>query len=579
MGKVNDYISKVINKLNEYKYNANKPWLQYYDRMPEHLDYYNGSIYDMVSDAALKFPNNIALEFFNTKITYHDFIAHVDRVAVALKKIDVVENECVTICMPNMPEAIYTIYAVNKIGAICNILHPMLSADEVAKAMSATNSTVLFTTDVSYPTLKNLEADHMIVCEVCMSMNVILQAGYKLKNKNNLRYEDRVLEWPEFVKKGAVVMDTHVSRSQRSPAVIIYSGGTTGKSKGIILSNLNFNCIATQCEVVCKEARPGNSILSALPIFHGFGLCVCIHVPLALGLKCILIPKIDTSKIPQLIKSKKPNLLPVIPSMLNIIVNSPEPGSNAFQSVKVILSGGDYLSDKLSSEVIAYFRRCGSTAHIQIGYGMSEATAFVSATNESVRSIDNIGIPNPDTDIRIFDPAGDAECEYGTVGEICVNGPSVMLGYINNDEETAIALRTHRDGKLWLHTGDLGYMDSNGVLHYTSRLKRMIISNGYNIYPVELEEVINKCKYVATSVVVGIRHKIKQEVPKAVIVLKKGVEQTAEIEKEIREYCKKNLARNAMPQEFEFRTSLPVTKIGKINYRKLQEDSEKHNIV
>lgn len=577
MGIVNDYINKVVTKLNEYKYNATKPWLQYYDRMPEHLDYYNGSIYDMVYDAALQYPHNIALEYFNTRITYHEFMRHVDRVAVALKKLDVVENECVTICMPNMPEAIYLIYAVNKIGAICNILHPMLSGEEIAKAMTATNSTVLFVTDVSYGSVKELQVDHLVVCEVSSSMNVFLRTAYNLKNKKNLRYRDNALEWKKFIKKGNYVIDTHVSRSQKSPAVIIYSGGTTGKSKGIILSNLNFNCIATQCEVVCKEARPGNSILSALPIFHGFGLCVCIHVPLALGLKCILIPKIDTKKIPQTIKSKKPNLLPVIPSMLNIIVNSKEPGSTAFQSVKVILSGGDYLSDKLAGEVISYFRRCGSTAHIQIGYGMSEATAFVSATNESVRSIDNIGIPNPDTDIRIFDPAGESECEYGTVGEICVNGPSVMLGYINNDEETAIALRTHRDGKVWLHTGDLGYMDSNGVLHYTSRLKRMIISNGYNIYPVELEEVINKCKYVATSVVVGIRHKIKQEVPKAVIVLKKGVELTSEVEKEIRDYCKKNLARNAMPTEFEFRASLPVTKIGKINYRKLQEEHEKKN--
>ena len=578
MGIVNDYITKVVTRLNEHKYNASKPWLQYYDRMPEHLEYYNGSVYDMVYDTSLKYPNNTALEYFNSKISYRDFMLHVDAVAVALKKMDIVENECVTICMPNMPEAIYLIYAVNKIGAICNIVHPMLSAGEIEKAMAATNSTSLFVSDVSYQTVKDLPVENMVVCDVAHSMNVFLRTAYRAKNKKNFNFRDNCVQWDAFLKKDNCIMDTHASRSKNSPAVIIYSGGTTGKSKGIILSNLNFNCLASQCEAVCKEARAGNSILSALPIFHGFGLCVCIHVPLALGLKCILIPKIDTRKLPQTIKEKKPNLLPVIPSMLNIIVNSKEPGPNAFQSVKVILSGGDYLSDKLSREVIAYFRRCGSTANIQIGYGLSEATAFVAATNESVRSIDNLGIPNPDTDIRVFDPAGENECEYGTVGEICVNGPSVMLGYIDNEEENAIALRSHRDGKVWLHTGDLGYMDANGVLHYSSRLKRMIISNGYNIYPVELEEVINKCKYVASSVVVGIRHKIKQEVPKAVIVLKKGVEQTAEIEREIREYCKKNLARNAVPQEIEFRTALPVTKIGKINYRKLQEDSEQKEV-
>ena len=210
MGIVNDYITKVVTKLNEYKYNASKPWLQYYDRMPEHLDYYNGSLYDMVNDAALRYPQNIALEFFNTKITYSDFIARVDRVAVALKKLDIVENECVTICMPNIPEAIDLIYAVNKVGAICNVLHPLLSADEIAKAMAATNSTMLFVTDVSYGTVKDIEVDHLIVCEVSASMNLFLKTAYNLKNKKNLRYRDNVLTWKKFFKLNCSLVDEKV---------------------------------------------------------------------------------------------------------------------------------------------------------------------------------------------------------------------------------------------------------------------------------------------------------------------------------------------------------------------------------
>lgn len=571
MGIVNKYISKIIDKINGVKYNEDKPWLKYYDRMPEHLNYYNGSMYDMVYDAFLKYPNYYALEFFDQKYTFKQLIDKIDRTAVALKKLNIVENECVTICMPNIPEAIFLIYAVNKIGAICNIIHPLSSEDDIKKAIEETNSSIMFLTDVTYKKVENIKLKNIIVCEVSNSMNGVMSMFYNIKNRNNMKYASNIIEWEDFIKTSGDVLNTHVSRGQDSPAVIIYSGGTTGRSKGIILSNLCFNSLVTQCEVVCQEARAGNSILSALPIFHGFGLCICIHVPLALGLKCILVPKINTSKINQLIRNKKPNLLPVIPSMLNIIVNSIPLGKNSFKSVKVILSGGDYLNDDLRNKVENYFRKSGSIARIQVGYGLSEATAFVSATCESIKETNNIGIPNPDNIIKIFEPGTDVELGYDKTGEICVTGPSLMMGYINQDKETENVLKKHYDGKTWLHTGDLGYMNKDGVLHYQSRLKRMIISNGYNIYPIELEEIINKCKYVAQCTVVAIKHKVKQEVPKAVIVLKKGIELNSQIEKEIKDYCKKNIAKYAIPYEYEFRTSLPVTKVGKVNYRELED--------
>ena len=569
MGIVNNYISKIVDKINKLKNNEEKPWLQYYDRMPEHLNYYNGSMYDIVNDISLKYPGNIALEYFDTKYTYKQMMNKIDNIAVALKKLNIVENECVTICMPNIPEAIFLIYAVNKIGAICNIIHPLSSEEEIKKFIDETNSDVIFTTDVSYKKIENIKLKNIIICEVSNSMNNFLQLAYNLKNRNNMKYKENIIKWNEFLKLGNEVMNTHISRGKDSPAIIIYSGGTTGRQKGIVLSNLCFNSLVTQCEVVCKEAKAGNSILSALPIFHGFGLCICIHVPLSIGLKCILVPKINTLKLNHLIKSKKPNLLPVIPSMLKVIVNNIPLGKNSLKSVKVILSGGDYLDDKLRKKTESYFRKCGSIAHIQVGYGLSEATAFVSATSESVKDKNNIGIPNPDNVIKIFEPGTDIELGYDKTGEICVTGPSLMMGYINQDKETENVLKPHYDGKIWLHTGDLGYMSSDGVLHYQSRLKRMIISNGYNIYPIELEEIIKKHEYVKDCVVVAIKHKIKSEVPKAVIVLNRKI--TSEIEKEIKDYCKKNIAKYAVPTQYEFRSSLPVTKVGKIDYKQFEE--------
>ena len=570
MGKPCEYLSKMTPVQLAENLEYEKKWLQYYGEMPEKLEYHQGSIYDMLYDAIRAYPKALAMEYFDVELTYRDLSERIEAVAQALLGLDVVPNESVTICMPNMPEAIILIYAINKIGAVCNVIHPLSDHSDIVNAVESTNSSLVFTTDVSALKVEGVKA-RVVVCEVSNSMKPLLRTAYNLKNRKQIKYPAEFIRWKDFLNMG-VAYGPIVKRTKDDPAVIIYSGGTTGKSKGIVLSNLCFNSLATQCYAVCKEARAGNSILSALPIFHGFGLCVSIHVPLTLGLKCILLPKISVGDLNNTIKKKKPNLLPAIPTMLKAMTNNLPLGPDSLSSVKVILSGGDYLSDDVREKVLEYFKDCGSDAHIQVGYGLSEATAFIAATADTIEETDNLGIPNPDNIIKICDPETNEELPAGTVGEICVNAPTVMMGYLNEPEETANALRQHKDGVTWLHTGDLGFVDEGGVLHFTSRLKRMIISNGYNIYPTELENIINKCRYVASSVVVGVKDKVRQEAPKAVIVLKKGVQRTAEVEKEIADFCKQHIAKNAQPTEIEFTDALPTTKIGKVNYREFEKN-------
>ena len=570
MGKPCEYLSKMTPVQLAENLEYEKKWLQYYGEMPEKLEYHQGSIYDMLYDAIRAYPKALAMEYFDVELTYRDLSERIEAVAQALLGLDVVPNESVTICMPNMPEAIFLIYAINKIGAVCNVIHPLSDHSDIVNAVESTNSSLVFTTDVSALKVEGVKA-RVVVCEVSNSMKPLLRTAYNLKNRKQIKYPAEFIRWKDFLNMG-VAYGPIVKRTKDDPAVIIYSGGTTGKSKGIVLSNLCFNSLATQCYAVCKEARAGNSILSALPIFHGFGLCVSIHVPLTLGLKCILLPKISVGDLNNTIKKKKPNLLPAIPTMLKAMTNNPPLGPDSLSSVKVILSGGDYLSDDVREKVLEYFKDCGSDAHIQVGYGLSEATAFIAATADTIEETDNLGRPNPDNIIKICDPETNEELPAGTVGEICVNAPTVMMGYLNEPEETANALRQHKDGVTWLHTGDLGFVDEGGVLHFTSRLKRMIISNGYNIYPTELENIINKCRYVASSVVVGVKDKVRQEAPKAVIVLKKGVQRTAEVEKEIADFCKQHIAKNAQPTEIEFTDALPTTKIGKVNYREFEKN-------
>lgn len=576
MGKVNDYINRLINFIkNEKPENKEKPWLKYYGDVPESLNYFNGSMYDYLKDTASKNEKRSAYSFYGNEVTFKSFMKKIDKVASALKEFNIVENECVTICMPNTPESFALIYAINKIGAICNIIHPLSSTSDIERALKETNSSIIFCSDVAMPKARHIKVKHFIMVPTSESLGKILKTLYNIKSSLNMKLEEGMITWHEFLNYG-VSDDTYVKREPNSPAAIIYSGGTTGKPKGIIISNANFNAMALQTASVCKYISPGYSVLSALPIFHVFGLALCTHTCLVAGMKCIIVPQLNTKKINKELKKYKPSVYPAVPSLLKMSMNDSDPGSNAFKDIKVVVVGGDYLSPQVKSEYEEYLKAHGSSAIVKSGYGLSEACGFCCCTAEvDEKHVDNhkgtLGIPNPDMIVKIFEPNSDVEKSLGDVGEICITGPTLMMGYINEDEETKKTLVIHNDGKTWLHTGDLGYMDKDGFIFYTSRLKRMIITNGYNVYPIELEDIINKCKYVDTCTVVGIPHKIKSQTPKAVIVLKSNVQDTPEVREEIRRYCYKNIAKYAVPTEYEFRTSLPKTAVGKVAYRDLEK--------
>lgn len=578
MGKVNDYINKLIKFIkNEKPENKEKPWLKYYGDVPESLNYFNGSMYDYLKDTASKNEKRSAYSFYGNEVTFKSFMKKIDKVASALKEFNIVENECVTICMPNTPESFALIYAVNKIGAICNIIHPLSSTQDIERALKETNSSIIFCSDVAMPKARHIKVKHFIMVPTSESLGKFLKTLYNIKSSLNMKLEDGMLTWHEFLNYG-VSEDTYVKRDPNSPAAIIYSGGTTGKPKGIIISNANFNAMALQTSSVCEYISPGNSVLSALPIFHVFGLALCTHTCLVAGMKCIIVPQLNTKKINKELRKYKPSVYPAVPSLLKMSMNDSDPGSNAFKDIKVVVVGGDYLSPQVKNEYEEYLKTHGSSAVVKVGYGLSEACGFCCCTAQvDEKHVNNhkgtLGIPNPDMIVKIFEPNSDVEKSVGDVGEICITGPTLMMGYINEDEETKKTLVIHNDGRTWLHTGDLGYMDKDGFIFYTSRLKRMIITNGYNVYPIELEDIINKCKYVDTCTVVGIPHKIKSQTPKAVIVLKSNVQDTPEVREEIRRYCYKNIAKYAIPTEYEFRTSLPKTAVGKVAYRDLEKKS------
>lgn len=574
MGKVNDYISKMLKYIkNEIGENKEKPWIKYYTRTPESLNYYQGSMYDYVKESAIKNEKRTAYTYYGLGVSYRGFLRRVDRIAAALTRFNIVENECVTICMPNTPESIALIYAINKIGAIANIIHPLSSTKDIKRALDETNSGVLFCSDSSMQNARDIKVKHFILVPNSTSLIKFKKMIYNIKESVNLKLGKNMISWSDFISY-KTLDDPYKKRKANDPAAIIYSGGTTGKPKGIILSNLNFNAMALQTMNVCDGLNPGSSVLAALPIFHVFGLALCIHTTLVCGMTAILVPKINTKKINSELKKYKPNIYPAVPSLLTMSLKGADPGSSGLKDIKTVVVGGDYLSPQTKAEFEKFLKDHGSNGVVKVGYGLSEASGFCCSTapiEEKYVQNGTLGVPNPDILVKAFEPNSDIEKSYNDVGEICVTGPTIFMGYINEDKETKNTLVKHTDGKIWLHTGDLGYIDKNGFVYYTSRLKRMIISNGYNIYPIELEEIIKKCKYVEDCTVVAVPHKIKSQTPKAVIVLKKDVEDTLAVRSEIRKYCMDNIARYAIPTEFEYRKDIPKTAIGKVAYRDLQK--------
>ena len=574
MGKVNDYISKMLKYIkNEIGENKEKPWIKYYTRTPESLNYYQGSMYDYVKESAIKNEKRTAYTYYGLGVSYRGFLRRVDRIAAALTQFNIVENECVTICMPNTPESIALIYAINKIGAIANIIHPLSSTKDIKRALDETNSGVLFCSDSSMQNARDIKVKHFILVPNSTSLIKFKKMIYNIKESGNLKLGKNMISWSDFISY-KTLDDPYKKRKANDPAAIIYSGGTTGKPKGIILSNLNFNAMALQTMNVCDGLNPGSSVLAALPIFHVFGLALCIHTALVCGMTAILVPKINTKKINSELKKYKPNIFPAVPSLLTMSLKGADPGSSGLKDIKTVVVGGDYLSPQTKAEFEKFLKDHGSNGVVKVGYGLSEASGFCCSTapiEEKYVQNGTLGVPNPDILVKAFEPNSDIEKSNNDIGEICVTGPTIFMGYINEDKETKNTLVKHTDGKIWLHTGDLGYIDKNGFVYYTSRLKRMIISNGYNIYPIELEEIIKKCKYVEDCTVVAVPYKIKSQTPKAVIVLKKDVEDTLAVRSEIRKYCMDNIARYAIPTEFEYRKDIPKTAIGKVAYRDLQK--------
>ena len=575
------------------------PWYKYYRNEREHLEYPNFSAYKLIEYTASKHLNNISYNYYGNKKTYYEFLKQIDEVARSMKAIGVKHKDVVSICMPNTPEGVISFYAANKIGAIASMIHPLSAENEIKNYLNVSKTSWLITIDFTIEKIDKIidetKVKKVISVSVAESMPLTLKSLYtastvpkniKLKNLNPMNYINtgkkkssvEKIGWKEFIKLGKeYAREIDDDFKGKEIAAILYSGGTTGTPKGVKLTNLNMNAAAMQNfeHVGCMKDK--DKILAIMPIFHGFGLTVCIHCVQYFGGTSILLPQFNAKTFDKIMKKYEPNAIVGVPTLFEAMTKNKNFNHMNLKYVTTVISGGDSLSIELKKKFDEWLEKHHSPAQLREGYGLTECCAASCLTPLHEYRSGSIGIPYPDTYYKIVEDGTEKEVPYGQEGEIVITGPTVMDGYINNRKETKQTLRKHKDGYLWLHTGDEGIMDSDGFVYFKGRLKRMIISSGYNIYPTNIENVIDSHPDVSMSCVIGIPHPYKVMAAKAFIVLKNPDKESEELLNSIKELVQKNLARYSWPIEYEFRKELPKTLVGKVAFNVLIHEEEMKN--
>ncbi len=555
-------------------------WEHYYTKKELKVNIPDLSLYDYMIKQSKKFQNNYALNYFGRKITYKVFWEYIDKCAKSLKALGINKGDVVTICLPNTPEAAISFFAINKIGAIAEMIHPLSAEEEIKDYLISTNSKVLIALNQCYSKIKNIikktKVERVVISSPSDSMPIFLNAMY---NVTLGRKEDKPVKnsfylfWKEFINLGNNYRkDTTIKVRKEDIAVILHSGGTTGTPKSIVLKNKSIIGVNEQAKVFFPDVSIGDSLLLIIPMFHCLGLVVGLFIPLCRGAVVICIPQFNAKKFDKLLTKYKPNFLLGVPTLFEAMLNNKNLERENLSYLKCLVCGGDSLTPEKNKAINDFLASHHSKAKIIQGYGMTETCGPVTFGTKGSDKLGSVGIPLPGNVVRIIEPKTKNECKPKEVGEIYISSFVVMDSYLNNLDATKKVLQKFPDGRKYIATGDLGYMDEDGVIFYVQRIKRIIISSGYNIYPEYIERVLKNHPLIKDACVVGIPHPYKKEIAKAFIILEDGIEESYTVKKEIMDYATANLAHYMLPREYIYKKEFPKTKMAKTDYLALQKE-------
>ena len=553
------------------------PWLSHYGEVPESLDYPDATVWEMLARASRPRAKARAFEFLGATASYGDLTAAVDRFAGVLSALGLEARDRITVSLPTCPQAVIAFYAAAKIGAVPAFIHPLSTTPEIQKYLAISHSRVVLTLDAFYPSFAALPADAaletLILTRIPDYLPLLKRPLFRLTKGRRIAAiprDRRVRWWTEMMRNVAVAPATPAAADE--PAAILYSGGTTGEPKGILLSHRNF--VSEGMQVAAWVGMTDRDVvLSVLPIFHGFGLGALVNAPLMCGASIVMVPTFTPTVVAKLIRTKRPTLMAGVPTLYEALTADPSLRRADLSCLRAAFSGADSLPRPVKERFERLVAERGGHVRLIEGYGLTETVTGIMGMPLHEYRDGSVGVPLPDMLARICRPGSDQELPPGSEGEICVSGPAVMLGYLDAPAATAEALHTDRDGSVWLHTGDIGLMDEDGFFRFTSRLKHMIKSSGFNVYPSQVEAVLYRHPAVAEAAVIGVPDQAQGERVKAFIVLRDPYTADEALSQELIAHCRNDLIRWACPREIEFRSDLPMTRLGKVDYTLLRREA------
>ena len=557
-----------------------KPWLKYYDQKFIDQTLPALSAFEYVCQRSKNHLNDTALEYYGRKFTYADLIVNVKKTAAALRGAGVKKGDIITVVSIMTPEIIALFYAADMIGATLNLVDPRYSVEGIREYIEEVDSHLLVCLNVVYErcrqAAKRTNVEKVIVLSPADSLPPVMAVGYKLTTPDKNKYASNVIRWKQFIKGGEGQSTAAEPYDPDHACVVVHTGGTTGSPKGVMLTDDCFNGIALQFQAYPKLFHRGQKLMNVMPPFIAYGFACGIHLPLVLGFTVIIIPNLDPAKLGSLVLKHKPEHMFGVPTHYQQLAADPKLRDKDLSFIINYAAGGDSLSRGAEQTVNDFLAAHGARYPIAKGYGMTEVSSAATVAAGLDNKPGSVGIPMVNTIIAAFEPGTDRELPIGERGELCISGPCLMKGYYNKPEETAILLRRHPDGRVWAHTGDMGYLDEDGFVFLDSRIKRMIIRHdGFKVFPSMIENVVSRHPAVHQCSVVGCTDKdhVQGRLPFVYIVLK--ADTTAKKKQVIRELermCAEELPEYVQPVAYKFISSMPMTPVGKVDYRQLEAD-------
>lgn len=561
------------------KPSALKPWLKYYSEEAVHTELPKATIYQYIYENNKAHRDNIAINYFGNRISYGKLLEHIDRCAAAFTALGVQKGDVVCCASVTIPELTYVLYGLNKIGASLLVLDPRRSTVEMQPFLEKSTKKVAMVIDLAYDhvskALEGFGFEKTVVIFPDASMPFFTRKLKQLKMPApQIKYDGKTISYSSFVRLGNGQTVEEVAYGENDLAAITLTGGTTGSPKGVMLSNDGFNAVALDFQLCGVRYTRNQRFLNIIPAFASYGIVSSLHMPLSLGLEVVMIPKFDPDRVGHLVKKYRPAHTLLVPAHYEKLMNSKEM-QNGFDLsfLETAGSGGDTMNAGLEGKLNAFLKEHGCKYPLSQGYGMSEVSSAASCCcNGNFKSL-SVGYPLLTTTISIFKPGTTEELGFNEEGEICISGPSVMLGYFNNPEETEQVLKKHPDGTVWVHSGDLGYMDEDGFIFIRGRIKRMITRfDGHKIFPTQVESVISTHKDVLSCAVVGVKDALHAQGMMAVAVmeLREGCDEKT-VRSEVEQICCAELEDRGRPIDYLFVQQMPHTGMGKIDYAKLTD--------